>query len=97
MHATLPTVLLFSGGVNIPVLACQQLFEGVLEGDVAQGIASGVNRTVYVAEPVAKGPHCFWNTVRAKRVDEYHDIVRSPCGCKCHQNGHNGPCYLLLP
>lgn len=92
-----PTVLMFSGGMNIPVFACQQLFEGVLKGDIAQGIAGWVHRTVYVAEPVSKGPHRVWNTGRAKRVDEYHDIVGGPCGCKRHQNGHNGPCDFLLP
>lgn len=82
--------------MNIPVLARQQLFEGVLKGDIAQRIAGRVNRAVYIAEPVAKDPHCAWNTVRAECVDEHHHIVRGPRGCKCHQNGHNGSCHFLF-
>ncbi len=83
--------------MNIPVFACQQPFEGVLEGDIAQGIAGWVHCAVYVAEPVAKGPHCVWNTGWAKRVDKHHDIVGRPCDYKSHQNGHNSPCDFFLP
>ncbi len=82
--------------MNIPVFACQQPFEGVLEGDIAQGIAGWVHCAVYVAEPVAKVPHRVWNTDWAKRVDEHHDIVGRPCDYKSHQNGHNSPCDFLL-
>lgn len=65
------------------------MLECLFEGDVAQGVAGGVDGAVDVAQPVADGPHGVGDAAGAEGVDQHHDVVRSPGGHKRHKDGHN--------
>ena len=45
------------GSADVPILAEQQVPEGLFKGGIAEGIAGRVDGAVDVAEPVADGPH----------------------------------------
>ena len=74
----------------------QDHFKGGAEGLVAEGVAHGVHCAVDVAQPVAYIPQGLWNAVLAEGVDQYHDVVGSPCDDECKQDGAQGLSGFLL-
>lgn len=54
------------------------MFECLFESDIAEGVASGVDGAVDVAEPVSQGPHGVRHTVVTECSNDGHDAVGGP-------------------
>lgn len=83
-----------SSGADVLVLAQQEVAEGLLEGGVAEGIASRVDGGVDVAEPVADGPHRVRDAGLAEGGDKDHDVVGGPRDDESQQDGKDSLSYL---
>lgn len=85
------------GSAYVLVMTHEKVFEGLLEGGIAECIAGRVDGAVDVTQPVPNCPHRVGNARCTEGVNKHHDVVRGPRDDESQQNSQDRPGHFLLP